>query len=426
MADQLKTTRISKRTVDALEPPLKGEVWIWDDTVKGFFVRVYPSGRKTYALKYRIGKKQAIFTIGSHGSPWTPEQARAAAISALEGVRRNVCPAAHKAALKQALTVSELIERYLEEGPLVKPDKRKSSWDTDASNLKRHIKPLLGGEIATNLTKHKAARALGDIAKGSTATIEKSDKARGKAIVKGGQGIATRVKAVASAMYSWGIEAGLVTDNPFKSIKMPTQATKERFLSVEEANAFLRALNDLVAMGEIQNVYADAIRILLTTGARKTEIAALRWNEINWSQQSLILPPDRTKAGGKTGTRRVTLMPIAISILRTRMDEAEGQNIEKSPYVFTSPRTALTTGGPIVGIRRIFLKVCERAGIKDIRLHDLRHSFASFAIGQGTSLFSVSKLLGHASSRTTERYAHLADQSLRGVVDDVGLLLTSA
>ncbi|EGF92903.1 phage integrase family protein [Asticcacaulis biprosthecium C19] len=427
----LQKGRISKAVVDAIACPDAGEVWFWDDKLSGFFVRVYASGRKVYAVKYRLGKAQRIFTIGTHGSPWTPEKAREKATAVLKDVGNNIDPAAEKLADRHAMTVADLVKEYIERGPQTKANKRAVSWAADESCLRRHIIPTVGKDAADRLTNEGAAKAIYAIRMGKTAVVEKSDKPRGKAVVTGGEAVARRTRSVAAAMFAWGIKHGLVKRNPFTGIDLPAAPVKERFLSQAEAGAFLDALAGLEAEGSVDRVYGDALRLLLLTGARKSEIANLTWSEVDFDRRCLVLPPERTKAGGKTGERRIMLMPAALEILsrryKARSDYVgiDGKPLDL-PLVFPSPRTLNTTGGPIVGLRRIFAKACLAADIKGVRLHDMRHSFASFAVAGGASLFLVSKLLGHSNSRTTERYAHLSADPLQEVVNHIEQKLFSS
>jgi integrase len=406
--------KITKRSVDALELPSEGETRLWDNEVRGFFVRAYASGRRVYALKYRAGPLQRIFTIGTHGSPWTPETARDRAKDALEAVRRGEDPAIDKQEARVALSVKALIDAYLSDGPATKPSKRQSTWDNDASNLRRHIEPLIGRKLAAALTKEDASKAIRDITGGKTATAAApSGKKRGRIVVSGGAGIARRTCVTAAAMYAWGVEHGRIKGgNPFASVKLAAAPVRERFLSRDEAGRLLDALKSLEASKTVSKTFGDAIRLLMLTGARKTEILGLRWSEIDMGRSLLTLPPERTKAGGKTGERRITLSPPALQILSARRPK----EVEPDDFVFPAHRGA----GHIVGIRRVFAKACEAAGLEAVRVHDLRHSFASFAIADGASLFLVGKLLGHASARTTERYAHLSGDPLMDAATTIG------
>ncbi len=417
--------RIGKRTVDAVKKPASGEVRLWDTGIKGFFLRVYSTDRRVYALKYRTGPVQRIFTIGVHGSPWTPDEARDAAEAALRRIGDGEDPASEKKEARTALTVSALVDAYLADGPATKPAKRATTWANDGSNLKRHIAPLLGRRLAMTVTKADAARALSDIVAGKTAVDEKT-KLRGRARVTGGDSAARRTRMTAAAMYAWGLEHGLIKGaNPFASVRLAAAPVRERFLSREEAGRMLDAITVLEADKSLSNTFGDALRLLLLTGARKTEILGLRWSEIDFERKSLILPPERTKAGGKTGERRIVLSPPALTILsarqaadKERLEAAERDRkpIEASPYVFRAYRG----DGPAVGVRKAFAKVCKAAKLPGVRIHDLRHSFASFAIADGASLFLVGKLLGHANARTTERYAHLSGDPLQDAAALVG------
>ena len=403
--------KITKRTVDAASPPADGETWLWDTDLKGFFLRVYATGRKVYAVKCRAAGRQRIHTIGVHGSPWTPDEARDAAEEALRRAGRGEDPNAERKAVREALTVADLIDRYLDDGPATKPAKRDSTWAIDASNLNRHIRPLLGRKIANDVAKADAARAIRDIAAGKTAKDEKT-KARGRARVTGGIGTARRTRITAAAMFAWGVEHGLITANPFKGVKLAAAPVRERFLSKIEAARLLDAIASLHAEGGISGTFADALRLLLLTGARKTEVLGLRWAEVDIERQRLVLPPERTKAGGTTGERRIILSPPALAILAKRRadDGSEGE------FVFAASRGS----GHAIGLRRAFGRACARAALEGARVHDLRHSFASFAVADGASLFLIGKLLGHASARTTERYAHLSGDPLQDAAAMVG------
>ncbi len=409
-------SKITKRTVDAARAPIAGETRIWDTEVRGFFLRVYPSGRKVYALKCRVGGGQHIHTLGVHGSPWTPDQARAAAAEALRRAKNGEDPSAAKKAAREALTVGGLIDRYLADGPAAKLAKRASTWKIDAANLNRHIRPILGNKVANAATKADATRAVRDIASGKTATDEKT-RPRGRARVTGGEATARRTAAVASAMFAWGMEHSLVATNPFAGIKLNRAPVRERFLSRDEAGRFLYAIADLQDKSLLSETFADALRLLLLTGARKTEILGLRWSEVDQLRNVLILPPERTKAGGKTGERRISLSAPALEILSRRRARSEAE-IPATGSLFVFP--AARGEGHAIGLRRAFTKVRAKANLEGLRIHDLRHSFASFAVADGASLYLIGKLLGHANARTTERYAHLSNDPLQDAANQIG------
>jgi integrase len=230
---------------------------------------------------------------------------------------------------------------------------------------------------------------------------------------------------VAAAMFAWGIGHGLCASNPFVRVSLASAPVRERFLTREEAGGFLDAIAKLESTGDVSNTFADALRLLLLTGARKTEVLGLRWSEVDMVRSILVLPPDRTKAGGKTGERRIQLSPPALEILKARREQAGGMAVEfrersnpAAQHEFVLP--AARGGGHAVGLRRVFQKVCAEAKLPGLRIHDLRHSFASFAVANGASLFLIGELLGHASARTTERYARLSGDPLQNAVNSIG------
>lgn len=412
--------KLTKRAVDAAEPPATGDREIWDTEVKGFCLRVTAKGAKSYALKYRFGGAQRWLTIGKHGSPWTVETAREAARNALKRASDGDDPATAKKEVREALTVARLIEAYLADGPATKPAKRESTWQIDGSNLNRHVRPLLGKRLAHTVTAGDAARAVRDIAAGKTAATVKTG-ARGLARVTGGEGTARRTRTTAAAMWAWGLEHGLIRGaNPFSGVRLAAPPVKERFLSREEAGRFLDALTAREASGDLSPTFADALRLLLLTGARKTEVMGLRWSEIDFGRAVVTLPPERTKAGGKTGARRVHLSPPALAVLSRRAEAREAlSEAERSPFVFPAARGE----GHAVGLRKAFVGACSAAGLEGVRVHDLRHTYASFAVADGASLFLIGKALGHASPRTTERYAHLSGDPLADLAASVGAKL---
>jgi len=293
----------------------------------------------------------------------------------------------------------------LAEGPVTKPSKRLSSWKADRSNLNNHVGPRIGRKLVRELTRSDCLTLYRDIAAG-TIKSDRRTKKRGRAIVRGGAGIAKRTLGTFSAMLSWATEHDLVTENPAKGLRLPAQRSLERFLSREEAARLLATLDEMTADKSLSEAHADIVRLLLFTGARKGEIVGLRWSEIDLDRRRLVLPPERTKAGGKTGVRRIPLSGNAAEILSARTRETDD-------YVFPSRRG----DGATTEMQSSWEAIRKRAALPGVRLHDLRHSFASFAVADGESLFLVGKVLGHASMAMTERYAHLADDPLQALAE---------
>lgn len=390
-------TRLSKRIVDAAEPADKDYV-LWDDEIPGFGLRVYASGKKSYVIQYRAQGRSRRYSIGLHG-PITPEEARRHAKIHLGSVANGANPAEEKATINRDPTISEVCDLYLKEGPVLRPRKKQSSWKADRGNIERHIRPLLGRRKLASLTKADVQRFQADVTVGKTATNEKTGF-RGRAVVKGGRGVAGRSTAVLRAILNFAVERGLRKDNPAAKIQLNKVIHRERFLSAEE----LTRLGDALKAEDVKlesHPSVAAIKLLILTGCRKSEILTLQWRFIDWDRSLLRLPDS------KTGAKVVPLGQPALSLLRTL------PRIEDEPYVFPSPRQ----GRHLVGLQKVWERVREAADLPDARLHDLRHSFASMAIAGGFSLFMVGKVLGHKDTRTTEIYAHLGDDPIKAVAN---------
>jgi integrase len=436
-----RTTRakLTKRSVDAEPIPDAGESRVWDTELKGFCLRVYaksrttPKGRRVYAVKYRVGRTQRWFTIGEHGSPWTPDEARDEADQVLHDATKGLDHQLAKLERRKDVTVAQLIDLYLADGPAAKPGKRASSWTQDRSSLNRHVRPLIGRKIARDLRPADVTRMAKEISEGATAKDEKTDRKRGRAIVRGGPTVAARTVATLSAMLTWGIEHGglRLAVNPAKGAqrKLGKPAARERFLSTREAGGLLETLATMVANKTLNADHADVFRLLMLTGARRSEIAGLRWSEVDFDRSRLVLPPSRTKAGERTGERRIALNTAARKILvrrrsaadaREQRDREQRHNVPPVPFVFPAYRG----DGHVIGLQKAWQKVRTRAKLGDTRIHDLRHSYASFAIADGASLFMVAKALGHADTRVTERYSHLATDALDALAEAAGRRIT--
>lgn len=395
--------KLTKRLVEAVRTSAANEERLWDSEVPGFVLRAFPNGRRSFGLKYRVGGRQRWFTIGEYGAPFTVEQARERARAILADARDGVDRQTQKEETRQAPTVAELVERYLKEGRAAKPNKRESSWSADASILRRHVVPLIGKTLARDLKRKDIERLQSDIAAGKTAVDERT-KARGRAIVSGGPAVAAGSLRSLSAMLNWAINQGLLTSNAAQGVPKLKTGTRERFLTRSEAQAVLDATFELSRLRVFPETHAAVFRMLLFTGARKTEIAELAWREVDVERGFVVLPPHRSKTGQKV----IPLNSAALEELGSR--DREGY------YVFPAGRG----DGPTIGLFKSWSRLRAKLGLEDVRLHDLRHSFASFAAEDGASLHMIGKALGHRQPSTTQRYAHLADDPLRAMAERVG------
>jgi integrase len=399
--------KLSKRFIDSIPPPTALEKRYADSDVRGLCLRVYRSGEKRFAVKYRVGRQQKLYTIGAVGSPWTVETARDRAREILGELSQGVDPQVQKTVSRNELTVNELIDLYLEEGPADKPNKRDSSWEGDRSSLHSHIRPLLGKRIASTLVPSDLAKAQADIANGKTARKSLSGKYRGRIVIRGGKTTAALSVVSFQAMMNWAVSRNYLTSHPTRGVVRYKVERRERFISMAEARRLFDSIEELERRGEIHTQYGLMVRLLIMTGARRGEIEALKWREIDMERRSIVLCAERSK----TGARRIPLSKAAIETLSTLP--------HKSPYVFPAQREN-SASGYTQGLPRVWRLIRKESGLEDLRIHDLRHSFASFAAESGASLQLIGKALGHTQIKTTERYAHLRDDPLHAMVDLIG------
>ena len=402
-------TRLTKRVVDAAETGSGGAVFIWDDEIKGFGLRIASGGTKSYVLSYRAGRgrnaPQHRLTIGKHGSPWTPEQARREARRLLGAIAAGDDPAAARKAEARTMTLAALCELYLAEGTA---HKKPTTLKSDHGRIRNHIVPLLGGLRIDRITRTDVERMLRDVTAGRTAAPVPQQPHRGK-LAQGGRGTAGQAVAVLGAVMSFAVARGLRDDNPVRGVKKPPARRMERFLSEAE----------IARLGEALTAEAEttgdpyptaAIRLLLLTGCRRSEILGLRWDWIDFERAMIFLPDS------KTGQKSVYLNAPALEVLEKLPRQVD------NPHVVCGPRD----GGAYVGLDKVWRRVCRAAELSGVRLHDLRHSFASIGAAGNNSLLILGKLLGHRHAATTERYSHLSADPMRQAAEAIGQRINTA
>jgi integrase len=375
-------TRLTKRIVDAV--PVGSTVW--DSELKGFGCRRRKSGAAFYVLKYRAGDRQRWLTIGEHGKPWTPDAARKRAAELFFEIRAGGDPAAKKVERREGLTVYEFADRY--DRDWIELHKKPSSASSDRYNLKNHVRPKLGRILM--------------------AELDGEDVRRLHRTLKNKPTLANRVVALVSHMCTkaeeWGVRER--NSNPCREVKFYREAKRDRYLTTEEMNRLGKALD--AADGTTVSTYAvNAIRLLAMTGARLGEVLNLQWRDVDLERKLLLL------RDSKTGSKPVLLSDTEVALLNAlpRKDD--------NPHVFCGKRN----GSPLVNIQKPWRAIRDAAGLEDVRLHDLRHSFASVAANQGASLPMIGALLGHKQVQTTARYAHLAHDPTREVKDRTETIL---
>ena len=361
----------------------------FDTQLPGFHVRVLPSGVKSYALFYRNADgKQRTLSLG-RTNLLKAEQARNLAQSKLVDVQNGRDPSQERRAERVVVTMQDLFEDYLVKHARVR--KKARSVQGDEILWRLHLGPFLSDLRVDRVS-------LKDLHGFMATMVER-------------KGAANRSMALLSKMMSLAVAWDLRPDNPCKRVERYPENRMERFLTPAEV-ARLRASLD----AEEDQVGACAIRLLLLTGARRSEVLKATWSQFDLSGPSplWIVPQEHMK--GATRVRRDLRRPIsdeAASILTSLRATSPVTSIQ---WVFPSCRTPSKCRADL---NKLWDRVRARAGIPDVRSHDLRHSCASAAINPGASLHMIGKALGHADVRTTERYAHVLDGSVRDVAESV-------
>lgn len=404
--------RLTRRTVEAAAKAAD-RYTIWDADLKGFGLRVEPSGTKTYVVRYRVGGGRTgtlrQFKVG-RANKLTPDEARDQAKAALAQVEIGNDPQAARVEARQTPTISTMCDLYMAEGVATK---KASTVKLDAIRVAGHIKPLLGARKITEIGAGDVERMMNAIAEGRVkpaAGAEAEDATvKPGSRVRGGKTAATKAVKLLRAIYNFAIARKLCAENPTFGVKTFADGKRERFLSPAELGQLGDALTAAAAEGA-QSHHVTIIRLLALTGARKNEIAQLRWSEVDLERGLLQLEDS------KTGRKVIRLGAAAMALL-SEVAKA------KSRYVFPDPRDASL---PIRNLDWFWVGVRNRAGLEDLRIHDLRHSFASVGVAGGSGLFLIGKLLGHSHVATTQRYAHLADDPLKAAADKISGAVAAA
>lgn len=399
--------KITKRSVDALKAGSE-EVRLTDTDIDGFGVRVGINGRKTYFLRYRTKDgKRRLYTIGRHGAPWTPDAARTEAIKMLVSVNQGADPTEERRLEQFAETVDDLCDEYLEAakfGRLLKKNgepKKASTLATDIGRIERHIKPQLGRRKVKDVSPRDVENFRDAVREGLTATDVKTGS-RGRAIVTGGDGTATRTLGLLSGIFSFALRKGYIEANPVHGVPRFPSKSRQRALTETEYAIVGGAIEDAQAAG-VNPVALTTIKALLLTGCRKSEVLTLTKAEVNNNASCLHLK--ETKTGSQ-------IRPVGKSALKL----LDGSlMLEGNPHLFPSRRGS----GPYIGVPKVWDRMRDAINLHEVSLHTFRHSFASVAAELGYSELTIAGLLGHSLGTVTSRYTHLPDKSLVAAADHV-------
>ncbi len=371
--------RLTKRTVEAL-PTATRDYIAFDDEVKGFGVRVLPSGQKTYLAQYRSGGRTRRVKIGRHGV-LTADQARAKAKELLGAVAKGDNPAQEISDHRRAPTIATLCERFYREH--VEERCKPTTQREYKRAIELYIKPAIG------------AFKTGDVSRADISRLHHSLRERPYQ--------ANRTLSVLSKMFNLAELWGLRPDgsNPCRHVRKFQERKRERFLSTQELARLGQALERAREEGTESPYAVAAFQLLILTGCRLSEIQKLKWEYVGAGY--LNLPES------KTGARRIPLAPETQAILE-RLTRVPG-----NPYVIASE----AEGQHVRNLHHPWRRISKRAGLDHVRIHDLRHTYASNAVMQGLNIVMVGKLLGHSQVQTTMRYAHLADDPVRNAANQV-------
>ena len=370
---------LTLRTISLLMPSTSRYV-VWDGGLSGFGLRVTPNGERTYVLKYRTEDgRQRWYTIGRHGSPWTPELARKEAQRLLGTIAAGEDPVAIKRESRAIMTMGMLAERYLIDH--AEDKKKPTSVRMDRINLAKHVLPALG------------RRSLNE--------INRTDIARFHSAMRETPGAANRCLALLSKMMNLAEAWGLRPDgsNPCRHVQKYPEHFRKRYLSADE---FVRLANACSTFDKNRPHFTALVRLLIFTGARLAEIQKARWDDIDFASGTLRL------LDSKTGEKIILLPSPAVEILSSL------PRVDGNPHVISGP-----DGGYLFNVWKPWHELRVLAQLPDVRLHDLRHSFASIGAASGMSLNIIGGLLGHSQAQTTMRYAHLANDPLKAAANQI-------
>jgi integrase len=383
--------KLTKRTVDALSYQGEGNAafYVWDSELKGFGLRIYPSGRKAFLVTYRTGGgRKRFYTLGTYGRDLTADQARRRALEALGDVARGADLSGRKAQERQGETVSELCSAYLERYA----KQRKKTWKDDERRIEKRILPRWGTFKAKAITRADVAALHNEIGTKEGKRYE-----------------ANRVRELLSKMFELGRDWGFLPEdhpNPAHRIEDFKEQKRDRWVTPEELPRLAQAINE-----EPNQTARFALWLYLLTGARKSELLKARWEDLSTERAELRLPD--TKAGR---THYIPLSAPALALLEQIPRE------EANPYILPG----LIPGAHLVNIDKPWQRVRKAAGVEDVRLHDLRRTVGSWLAQAGNSLHLIGRVLNHSNASTTQVYARFGEDHVRAALEQHGARIMGA
>lgn len=418
--------KINKNFIDKITANDTNKTF-WDDTLKGFGVRVQAKSMSWVIMYRNQYGKQKMLTIGKIGKI-TPEEAREKAKKLLADITLNdTDPALNRTANKNSISISELCDLYLSEGTF---NKKPSTIMNDKSRIERHIKPLIGNMMLKEIKKEHIDKMMLDIMNGKTAFKAKSDKKRGQINVTGGKSIAKRTLEMFSSILAFAKLRGYIAENPALGIPKPKTNKREVFLTIDDLRELGKALRAAEEIHLCNSTAINAIKLLALTGCRKDEVLSLKWSYIDFENQCFRFPDTKTGA-------QIRAFGLGARHLLENLQAEQRRDYNDTSWVFPATRG----GGYFIGLLKAFNKICNLPTdykneqpeeekkpfiTKDICLHTLRHSFASVGADMNYNELTIAGLLGHKLGGVTNRYSHNVDKSLVYAADKISLRIEQA
>ena len=357
----------------------------WDDEISGFGIRIYPSEKKTFILSYRVNNRKHLLTLGAFGI-LTLDQARKMARQEYAKILNDINPLDKRNQSSKDQIMKVLCEAYLSRYARI----HKKTWQEDERRINKHIIPKWGSHSVKSISRSDIAAFHAQL--GKTAPYE-----------------ANRLLRLLSKMFDlagqWGFSEES-SSNPAKKIHLFKEEKRDRWLKPTELPQLVEAIDQ-----EPNRVAAQAVWLYLLTGARKSELLQAKWSDIDWERKELKIP--ETKAG------RIHYIPLtepAYELLKGI------QHTKNNPYIFPGH----IAGKPLVNITKPWKRICVKAGLEDMRLHDLRRTVGSWLAQSGNSLHLIGKILDHSNQSTTAGYARFAQDQGRQAMEEYAQQLLSS
>jgi len=400
-------THLTERIVKSAQADPARNVITVDAEIAGFGLRVTQSGAKAFVLSYVVAGRKRRITIGSWPA-WSVVAAREKARELKRRIDSGDDPLAEREAIREAPTVRDMIDLYIAEHV---PTLSERNGKDQTSMLRKLVEPEWGSRKVAEITEADVAKLLAKIAAGRVRPRKENPKTKRRRPLAKPRPTpirANRVGEVLRKMFNLAVKPWKMrADNPAATFHRNVENEREVFLSLDQIGRLAAAID-----GHENQRAADVVRFILLTGARKGEARTARPDQFNLDLAIWTKPASTTK---QKKMHRVPLSRAAVAFVRTRLTTLPAG----AEWLFPGD----AEGKPVEDIRRFWTDIQKSAGLEGVRVHDLRHTFASLLVSGGMSLPMIGKLLGHSSPKTTQRYAHLLDDPVRQGADAVGEML---